>query len=116
MFFQRIKYLLKMIWLFIRHSFVRKKPEFWSWCFELVREKKGNWFNDKSLVFFLLNAAIKFENDDQLCKLYSCFKSSFRKEEFFKKHIEKMQEACRNQNKAQTYILPKGSRRIDWRD
>ena len=101
-----------MVWLFTRHCFVREKPEFWSWCFELAREKEGSWFNDKSLVLFLLDSAVRYENDDRLCALYRNFKSFFQKEDFFLKHVDQMQNACRKENLSDTFSS--GSRHIDW--
>ena len=112
MIFRRVTYFFKMIWLFTRHSFVKGKPEFWSWCFELSREKEGSWFNDNNLVFFLLDSAIRYENDYRLCALYRNFKSSFQEELFFKKHINQMQKACRKEHAPDTFSSEHG--RIDW--
>ena len=114
MIIKRKKHLFKILWLFIRHTFVKGKPDFLGWCFELAKDKNSSWYKDRELLSYLLGTAIEYDDEPKLCALHNEFKQAFKELNFSEKHLLIMQEACKKINTPET--TPYESDRIDLRN
>ena len=111
MIIKRKKHFFKIMWLFIRYPFGKKKPHFLSWCFDLAKDKNSSWYKDRELLAYLLETAIDYDDEPKLCALHNEFKQTFKELNFSEKHLSIMQEACKKINTPET--TPFESNRID---
>ena len=114
MIIKRKKYFFKIMWLFIKHPFGKKKPHFLSWCFDLAKDKNGSWYKDRDLLAYLLETAIEYNDECKLCDLHNEFRQTYKELNFSEKHLLIMQDACIKVNTPET--IPFESNRVDLRN